>query len=247
MMPMILEPSLPENFKVLFIVAHPDDIEFGAAGSVASWTDAGATVTYVIVTNGAAGSNDPNIDTHELILTRQKEQLEAAAHVGVTDIRFLGYQDGALQPTLELRRDLTRIIREVKPNRVVIQDPTTILVENLADESGDYINHPDHRAAGEAALYAIFPSAETRPIFPELLAEGLDPHHVQEVYLVMSSTPNIAVDISNHTERKFKSLLAHRSQLDESVRPMVEAWDKVTGAELGVTSAESFRKLRFPR
>ncbi len=247
MMPMILEPSLPENFKVLFIVAHPDDIEFGAAGSVASWTDAGATVTYVIVTNGAAGSNDPNIDIHELILTRQKEQLEAAAHVGVTDIRFLGYQDGALQPTLELRRDLTRIIREVKPNRVVIQDPTTILVENLADESGDYINHPDHRAAGEAALYAIFPSAETRPIFPELLAEGLDPHHVQEVYLVMSSTPNIAVDISNHTERKFKSLLAHRSQLDESVRPMVEAWDKVTGAELGVTSAESFRKLRFPR
>jgi len=201
-------------------------------------------VTYCIVTNGAAGSNDPNTDLNTLIATRQDEQRQASAIVGVEDVRFLGYQDGVLQPTLELRRDLTRIIRELKPDRVVIMDPTVVLLSNGPDS--DYINHPDHRAAGEAALYAVFPSAETRPIFPELLAEGYEPHHVVELYLGMSPQPNIAVNISDVLEHKYEALLCHKSQLDESVVDFVRRWDVEGGKEAGVPYAETYRVMRFP-
>jgi LmbE family N-acetylglucosaminyl deacetylase len=113
-------------------------------------------------------------------------------------VRFLHYKDGILQPTIELRFDITRIIREVRPYRVVCQDPTTIFARP------DYINHPDHRAAGEATIYAVFPSAETRPIFPELLAEGLEPHHVTELYLNIASEPNTFIDITDTIELKLK-------------------------------------------
>ena len=168
-------------------MAHPDDIEFGTGGQVARWTDAGHRVVYCLVTDGGAGSNETNVDHADLVARRQQEQLKAADIVGVDDVRFLGYADGTLQPTLELRRDLTRIIRELKPYRVLIMDPTRCCFS--ATSRSDYINHPDHRAAGEAALYAVFPSAETRPIFPELLDEGYEPHHVSELYLMMGDLP----------------------------------------------------------
>lgn len=175
--------------RILVIAAHPDDIEFGAAGSIARWTGEGAQVTYCIVTDGAAGSNDPNVKREDLIRIRREEQIAAAAVVGVHDVRFLGYPDGTLQHTLELRRDLTRLIRELRPYRVLCFDPTVVFVG--VPEFGDYINHPDHRAAAEGAIYAVFPSAETRPIFPELLDEGLEPHHVTEVYMMLTTqTPN---------------------------------------------------------
>ncbi|MBK8021498.1 MAG: PIG-L family deacetylase [Chloroflexi bacterium] len=242
-MPIKLEVDAEKPLRILVIVAHPDDIEFGAAGSVARWTDHGATVTYCIVTDGAAGSNDPNVRPADLIKQRQQEQREAAEMAGVHDVRFLGFADGTLEPTMELRRQLTRLIRELKPDRVVIMDPTTILVEN---EQFDYINHPDHRASGEAALYAVFPSAETRPIFSELLAEALEPHHVTELYFNLTPKPNIAVDITDYADRKIQALLRHRSQLDESVVDMVRSWDKEAGKEVGVEYAEVFRVMRFP-
>lgn len=241
-LPLETTPAAP--FRVLCIAAHPDDIEFGVSGSVAAWTDAGVDVTYCIVTDGSAGGNGIDINTAALVAQRQDEQRASAALVGVTDVIFLGYRDGMLQPTLELRRDLTRIIRRVRPDRVVIMDPTAVL---LMGEGFDYINHPDHRAAGEAALYAIFPSAETRPIFPELLLEGLEPHHVNEVYLMTSHKPNLAVDISATIERKIQALLAHRSQLDESVVEMVRGWATETGKNAGVPLAEEFRVMRFYR
>lgn len=147
-----------------------------------------------------------------------------------------------LQSTFALRRDLTRLIREVKPYRVVLMDPTTILVKN---EEFDYINHPDHRAAGEAALYAIFPSAQTRRIFPDLLAEGLEPHFVSEVYLSFTHEPTLAVDISESIDRKVASLLAHESQLDASVGAMVRCWDARAGAVMGIPYAETYRVMRF--
>jgi len=221
--------------RVLVIVAHADDIEFGAAGSVARWVDEGAQVTYCIVTDGGAGSNEPDVDLKDLVRRRQAEQCEAAEIVGVHDVRFLGYADGMLQPTMELRRDLTRLIREVKPDRVIIQDPTTVLVED------HYINHPDHRAAGEAALYAVFPSAETRPIFPELLAEGYEPHHVKDLFLTIASKPDIYVDISATMDRKVKALLAHRSQVGPDVEKMLREWDAEDGKKAGCTYAEGFR------
>lgn len=238
-----LEADAEKPLRILVIVAHPDDIEFGAAGSVARWADHGATVIYCIVTDGAAGSNDPNTNLADLVVQRQREQREAARIVGVEDVRFLGFADGMLEPTLDLRRQLTRVIRATKPDRVVIMDPTTILVEN---EQSDYINHPDHRASGEAALYAVFPSAETRPIFPELLGEGLEPHHVTELYLALTTKPNTAVDVTPYADRKIQALLQHRSQLDESVVDLVRGWDKATGQEAGVEYAEAFRVLRFP-
>jgi LmbE family N-acetylglucosaminyl deacetylase len=241
---MELEQPLSSPQTILFIVAHPDDIEFGAGGSAAVWSAQGHRVVYCIITNGAAGSNKPELQGAALIAQRQQEQTEAARIVGVQDVRFLGYADGMLQPTLELRRELTRLIRELKPYRVILMDPTTVLVHN---EQFDYINHPDHRAAGEAALYAVFPSAESLPIFPELLDEGYAPHHVSEVYITLSQADNIAVDISDVIEQKIESLLAHKSQVDASVGEMIRGWGAEAGKQVDVAFAETFRVMRFLR
>lgn len=240
---MQLEADLTKPLRILVIVAHQDDIEFGAAGSVARWTGAGAQVTYCIITDGAAGSNEPGIDYAALVKRRKEEQREAAHLVGVQDVRFLDYPDGVLEPTMELRRDLTRIVRELKADRVVIMDPTTVL---LSSDEMSYINHPDHRAAGEAALYAVFPSAESRPIFPELLTEGYEPHHVEELYLTLSEKPNIAIDVTSVHDRKIQALLCHRSQVGEQDADFVQKMDSVSGKEVGVVFAETFRVMRFP-
>ena len=238
-----MEQPLAQTKTILVIVAHPDDIEFGMGGSVARWTDAGHHVVFCIATNGAAGSNDPNTDYEALVVTRQAEQRKAAEILGVREVRFLNYIDGVLEPTLALRRELTRIIRELRPYRVVIMDPTTILLQG---EQFDYVNHPDHRAAGEAALYAVFPSAESRPIFPELLSEGHEPHHVAELYMTLTQNPNVAVDITGLIERKTTALLSHASQVDARVGEMVRGWDAEAGKQAGVDYAEIFRVMRFP-
>jgi LmbE family N-acetylglucosaminyl deacetylase len=237
------EVALPSPFKIVVIVAHHDDIEFGAAGSIASWVEQGAEVTYVIITDGSSGSNEPGIVRAELAETRKSEQLVAAAAVGVSDVRFLGYLDGTLQPTIELRRDLTRIIREVKPDRVVVQDPTTVFFRD------SYINHPDHRAAGEAAIYATFPSAETRPIFPELLEEGFEPHKVKELYLTLTLNPTHFVDVSGTIDKKIASLRAHVTQLgtgddfENGALKWILEWGGETGKMVGTQYAEVFKVM----
>lgn len=225
--------------RILVIAAHPDDIEFGAAGTVAQWTDEGHEVTYCLVTDGGAGSNDPAADLAQLIRAREAEQREAAACVGVHDVRFLGYSDGTLQPTLELRRDLTRLIRELKPERVVCSDPTLIFAGNY------YINHPDHRAAAEAAVYAVFPSAGTRPIFPELLGQGYEPHDVSELWLQFSDHADTFIDITAQMDRKIAALLCHRSQVGPEVGEMVRKWDAEEGQKHGYAYAESFRVMKL--
>lgn len=226
-------PYFPQ--RALVSVAHADDIEFGMSGTIARWTEAGAHVTYVIITDNSSGSNEPDADLNALIETRKQEQTASAAAVGVSDVRFLGYQDGVLEPTMALRRELTRIIREVRPDVVMTGDPTMIFT---ADHG--YINHPDHRAAAEATLYAVFPSAETRPVFPELLAEGLEPHKVARVYLTFSMKPNHYEDISSTIERKKEALRCHKSQVGEDAIEMVEQWGAETGKEIGAAYAESF-------
>ncbi|MBX0330595.1 PIG-L family deacetylase [Oscillochloris sp. ZM17-4] len=230
-------PTSP--IRILVIVAHPDDIEFGMGGSVARWTDEGHQVIYAMITDGSAGTNEPGADLAALARTRRSEQIAAATIVGVHDVRFLGYRDGTLQPTLDLRRDLTRLIRELRPDRVVCQDPTLIFA------GSGYINHPDHRAAGEAAMYAVFPSAETRPIFPELLSEGLEPHKVRELYLTFSPQPDLFIDTSAVIDRKIESLLCHRSQVGPEVGDMVRGWDAETAKDHGYAYAESFRVMRL--
>ena len=241
---MQLEAKITKPMRILVIAAHPDDIEFGLAGSVAVWTDAGAQVSYCLITDGAAGSNEKDVDYKQLAARRKEEQLAAAKVVGVTDVHFLDYADGVLEATLDLRRDLTRLIRQLRPDRVVIMDPT-MTVASSDDGSNAYINHPDHRAGAEAALYAVFPSAESRPIFRELLDEGLEPHHVNELYMQFTEKPNIAVDISAVHNRKIESLLHHRSQIGEEAADFVSKFDAEAGKEAGVEFAETFRAMRF--
>ncbi|MBZ0293214.1 MAG: PIG-L family deacetylase [Anaerolineae bacterium] len=229
---------IPE--RALVIVAHADDIEFGVSGTVARWTEAGAQVTYCIVTDNSSGSNDPAMKSDDLIEIRRLEQIASAEAVGVTDVRFLNYKDGTLTPTLELRRDLTRVVRDVRPQIVITFDPTTILtMEN------NYINHPDHRATGEAAVYAVFPSSESRPIFPELLAEGYEPHKVQQLYLVLTNQPNLTVDVSATHGLKLDALRAHKSQVGEEEFEMVKQWDAASGEAEGYAYAEVFRVMKL--
>ncbi len=227
---------IPERAVAIF--AHADDIEFGCAGTVARWTDAGAEVTYVIVTDNSSGSNDPETNLDELVKVRRKEALESARIVGVTDVRILGYTDGTLEPVIELRRDLTRIIREIKPQAVITFDPTTIITDY-------YINHPDHRATGEAAVYAAFPSAGSRPIFPELLDEGYEPHDVERVYLNLTDKVNHHIDITASIDRKIEALLCHKSQVGEDAAKMIRNWNADAAKDLDADFVESYRLINL--
>ncbi len=235
---MVIDTS-PAPERILVVVAHADDIEFGAAGSIARWVQGGSRVTYCIVTDNGAGSNVPGILRRDLVERREKEQRAAARLLGVTDVRLLGYRDGELEPSLALRRDITRLIREIKPDRVICQDPATVFVESW------YVNHPDHRAAGEATIYAVFPSAGTRPIFPELLDEGYEPHDVKELYMMLTLSPDIAVDISDTIDMKLQALLCHESQVGAEVAAMVREWDSDVGRQIGCAYAEDYRVIRF--
>ncbi len=228
-----------EVAKVLVVTAHPDDVDFGAAGSVATWTDQGIDVTYCIVTDGAAGSTDPSIDSGSLSQLRQDEQRKAAAEVGVSELYFLGYPDGALEVSQELRRDITRVIRIVRPERVVCQSPERNWNRIRA-------SHPDHLAAGEATLQAVYPDARNPYAHPDLLASGLEPHVVEEVWLMASPRATVGVDITANFERKVAALRCHRSQVadGENLEKMVRGWFAAAAASLGMDEgrlAESFQ------
>jgi LmbE family N-acetylglucosaminyl deacetylase len=199
--------------SALVIAAHPDDIEFGCAGTVARWVRDGTRVTYALLTNGASGSSDPEMTRERLAELREAEQRASAKVVGVDRVEFLGYEDGFLEPTLEVREQVVRLIRRVRPEVVVTTDPTT---RYIADR---YINHPDHRAAGEATLAAVIPGSDTRLAYPELLEEGLEPVELTAVWLMMSIEANLVVDISEHIQTKVDSLLCHATQLGGQPAP----------------------------
>jgi LmbE family N-acetylglucosaminyl deacetylase len=192
--------------RILSITAHPDDVDFGAAGTIATWTDAGIEVVYCVVTDGDAGGYDENVPRAGMVTLRRAEQAAAAKHVGVHDIRFLGYPDGRVEPTLALRKDLARVIRQVRPDRVVCPSPD----RNYARIGA---SHPDHRAVGAAALDAVYPDARNPFAFPELLSqEGLRPWTVREVWISASPSPNHYVDVTDTFARKIAALRAHESQ-----------------------------------
>jgi len=197
----------PAVQRILIIVAHPDDVDFGSGGTIATWTDAGLEVSYCIVTDGDAGGLDRDVPRSAIGGIRQDEQRKAAAVLGVTDVDFLGHPDGRLEVSFELRRDVTRVIRRTRPDRVVVQSPQR-------DLRNVYVSHPDHQAAGEAALCAVYPDARNPFAHPELLAEqGLDAHTVPEVW-VMSANDRADhyVDITDTFDRKIAALRAHVSQ-----------------------------------
>jgi LmbE family N-acetylglucosaminyl deacetylase len=236
--------TMSEKFRtVLCIAAHPDDIEFTIAGSVARWTKEGRRVVFCLVTTGGAGTNEYTPLGDGLIPTRERELHEAARLLGVTEVVLLGYQDGVLEPTLGLRRDLTRVIRRIRPDVVVCGDPTVRYYGN------EYLNHPDHRAAASAALDAVFPSSETRGIFPELLTEGLDPHKVKEVLISGAVPADTWIDIGDTLELKCAALKAHASQVGkgEWVDPLLGEWAVRDGKSVGVTHAEAYRRMILDR
>jgi LmbE family N-acetylglucosaminyl deacetylase len=196
-----------EVSRILLINAHPDDVDFGAAGTVARWTDAGIEVVYCVVTDGDAGGSDPTVSRSDMAALRRGEQTEAARQVGVHDVRFLGYPDGRVEATLDLRRDLARVIRQVRPDRVVCPSPERNYVR-LG------IGHPDHRAVGSAALDAVYPDARNPFAFPELLSdEGLEAWTVREVWISGTATPTHYVDVTQTFPRKIAALFAHVSQI----------------------------------
>lgn len=192
--------------RVLVIAAHPDDVDFGSAGTIARWTDAGIDVTYCIVTDGDAGGFDEAVPRTDMARLRRAEQTEAAKRVGVHDLRFLGYPDGRVEPTLALRKDLARVIRQVRPDRLVCPSPD----RNYARLG---VSHPDHRAVGSAALDAVYPDARNPFAFGELLAEeGLRPWTVREVWVSASPAADHYMDVTDTFDRKIAALRAHESQ-----------------------------------
>ena len=201
-------PTRPADHveRALCVLAHPDDVDFGSAGTVATWTSAGTEVTYLIVTDGDAGGFDQT-PREQMGPLRQAEQRAAADAVGVEDVRFLGYPDGRLELTLELRRDISRVIREVRPQRVLTSSP-----ERFWERIG--ASHPDHMTVGESTLRAVYPDARNPFAFPELLCdEGLEAWAVSEVWLGASPRADHAVDVTDVVDRKMAALRSHVTQV----------------------------------
>jgi LmbE family N-acetylglucosaminyl deacetylase len=226
---------------VMAIFAHPDDPEFLAGGSLALWRQAGRKLVYVILTDGSKGSSDPDMTTERLIKLRQEEQIAAAQHVGCEDVVFMTYEDAMLESTIAVRRDIVREIRRYKPQIVVCFDPSVFWIGE------SYIQHPDHRASGEAALAAIFPSARDRLTFPELLAEGLEPHAVEDIYLAGPAEPNRWIDIGSTIDLKIGAMRCHQSQVrdPEGTAKFMRANSRRVGKERGIEYAEAFRYISF--
>ena len=231
--------SRPAPARVLVVVAHPDDVDFGAAGTVAALTALGSEVTYCLVTSGEAGSDHLPIEGHELSARREAEQTDAAAAVGVDELMFLHHPDGALEPTLAVRRDITAAIRRARPDVVICQSPDRMLDRIFA-------SHPDHLAAGEATLCAVYPDARNPRAYPELLDQDLAPHTVREVWLMAHTGPDLFVDVTDTVEHKLAALRAHRSQTEhrDDLEPMIRGWLTMTAEAGGLPEgrlAEAFK------
>jgi len=237
-----------EARSVLVVVAHPDDAEFMAAGTIGKWAQEGKEINYVLCTAGDKGTSDRTMPPSKLAEIRRVEQREACNRLGVKELVFLNYEDGVLVNTIGLRRDIVREIRRFKPDVVICQDPTTRW------GAQGYINHPDHRAAGDACLDAVYPSARDALVFPELLCEGFEPHKVKEVYIGGSNGADVYVDIEGSIHLKVAALKAHVSQVGDGPRPDRPGWDLETvireraaalGEPQGLKFAESFKYIRM--
>lgn len=226
----------------MVVFAHPDDAEFGSAGTVASWTRAGAEVQYLCVTDGSAGSNEPGVIREELADIRKSEQLAACDVLGVADCVFLGIQDGLVEVTLDLRRDITREVRRFRPDVLVAPDPT-----RYWDDERRYINHTDHRAVGQACMAVVNPDSSTRPMFPELLDEGFEPFEIHHLWIPSwDGSVDTYMDISETIEVKIEALRCHKSQIHDSpVDEWIRERARVRGEPAGLPFAETFRTFKL--
>jgi LmbE family N-acetylglucosaminyl deacetylase len=234
------------NKTAMVVTAHPDDAEWGCSGSVAKWTREGWDVIYVLCTDGSKGSEDRNISEKKLITIREEEQRKAGEILGLKAVKFLGYPDGYLEPTLDLRKDISREIRKYKPSILITTNPTRDLLGR------GYIGHPDHFAAGEATLSAVFPSSRDHLTFPELIKEGYEPHKVKEVWINMFKAGNNDHLFFNPIEKQdlekaIKALLAHKSQISDSKRAkeFMTSRRKEVGKMCNSKFAETFTKFEL--
>jgi LmbE family N-acetylglucosaminyl deacetylase len=231
--------------RVLVVTAHPDDVDFGASGTIAGWTKGGIEVTYAIVTNGDAGGFDPAVPRSEIPRIRQEEQRAAAACAGVTDVRFLGYTDGELTVTHDLRRDISRVIRQVRPQRLLTQSPERNWARLPA-------SHPDHMATGEATIQAVYPDARNPFAHPTLLQdEGLDAWTVPEMWIMGGPAPDHYVDITDTFDAKIAALRAHESQTShmENLEEFIRGWVTRSAEAAGFPEgrlAEQFMVVSLP-
>lgn len=225
--------------RVLVVFSHPDDAEFGAAPAIAALAAAGARIDYVVTTDGGKGTDDAAISPEALAATRIAEQRAAADVLGVTEIVHLGYPDGYLEPSLDLRRDITRQIRRLRPDVVIAQHPSRRL------EASPFMNHPDHIATGEATLAAVYPAARDRHNFPELVAEGFEPWMVRQVLVTGAEQPNLWIDVSATFAVGLDALRCHASQLDDLDEVEAHLRERVAtaGEPVGLPMAQAFRSI----
>jgi LmbE family N-acetylglucosaminyl deacetylase len=225
--------------RALVVISHPDDAEFGAGPTIAALTAAGARVDYVVTTDGSKGTEDRDMTPESLAATRMAEQRAAADILGVRDIVHLGYPDGYLQPTLELRRDITRQIRRFRPDLVITQNPQRRLDHN------PFIGHPDHLATGEATLASVYPAARDHLNFPELWTEEkLEPWKVRQVLLTGVEEPNLWIDVAETFETGLAAILAHTSQVTrEEVEERMRERARLVGEPQGLAMAQAFASI----
>ena len=230
----------PAYCRGMVIVAHADDAEWGCSGTVAKWCAEGWEVVYVLCTDGSKGSDNRELTGPELVKLRRQEQLNAGRVLGLADVVFLDYEDAMLEPSLALRRDLTREIRRFRPDVLICMGPTRQLTET------GYLGHPDHLASGEAALSAVFPSARDHLTFPELLEEGLEPHKVREVWIMEPDDADQYVDVTGYIDQSIAALKEHRSQVtEEEADYHMRRWRSSTGEKVGMKYAEAFKRFKL--
>ena len=227
--------------RVLVVMAHPDDCDFGAGGTIAQWTSQGIEVSYCIITNGDQGGEESGIPVEDMAKVRQQEQRDAGKALGVTQITYLNYRDGWLMPSIELRKEIVKAIRIAKPDRMVVQSPER-------NWERIYSSHPDHLAAGETAIQAVYPDSRNPFAFPELKAAGLEPWRVREVWITGSPTPNHFVDITETFSKKMAALHAHVSQTahNKELENMVRSWGERNAEANGLAQgrvAEIFKVI----
>lgn len=229
--------------RALVVFAHPDDAEFLCGGTIAKWVSEGAEVRYVCATDGSAGWNGPDLGRHQIAEIREREMRRAAEVLGVSGVTFLGFEDGSLEPGLELRKAITRETRGTRPDVMVSFDPSVRWVGRR------YINHPDHRAVGEAVLAVVSCDAPTRPQFPELLDEGMEPFKVRSLWLATEEGADTKVDIGDTIGKKVEAIRAHESQIqnmgDFDVESRMREWGARVAAGDEMEYAEAFRTFRL--
>ncbi|MCH8048631.1 PIG-L family deacetylase [Patescibacteria group bacterium] len=232
--------TTPKN--VLAVFAHPDDMDFSSSGTIAKWAKKGSTITYLVCTDGSKGSDDPKMTSRKLSLIRKKEQLTAAKILGVKNVIFLTHKDGELIVNMKLKEDISKVIRQKKPDVVITLDPTF-----LYSLKRGYVNHSDHRAAGQAAIDAVFPLARDRLNFPSHEKQGLLSHKVKTLLLVAMEDATHYEDITGTMDTKLKTLQAHASQIaaDAVFEKRVRERCKMIGKKIGFRYAEGFKRIEF--